>query len=505
MISKDTNRSGARCFFESFRLPGGTGSFWRSSMTGIYTARILIAVFLLAVIAGCAVPEDRQEVFEGSLAGSEDGSSDLFGYEMVFAIPTDTDFGYEHETPLSDLAIKRVNSVEAELNCKVIRKYDPSLYDNIRYTSASGVYYCDLMQEISVAITEMYRTLSEIHSLIGISTTCIDYTNAEKWGSKYMLEAACFEDDVYGLVPCLWPELIYNIYYCNCIVNEDLIARLGVEDPREYVEKGQWTWDRLEEVLPLYYREEGGEVIHYSMDCSPNYFGLLMVQSNGIEVAAKNSTGEYEYDFFSPLAMKAMDTAIRIYNTDNKDRIIDVGVDNFIENGSVLGMIPAKYVLGPEGTVCKNMDNFGVIPFPVGPDAPEDLRYFSFYCNLERSVAFSLLTKDIDCAARIVDRMYEPFEEIGGTDGIKKYLANNYFFDDRDAATFYECFANTRYRYFEHLAGVGNAFWDYMSFFMVKDMSVSQYIEATRENALYKFDSLAMPAIRAIVSLWGEY
>lgn len=469
--------------------------------------RALLILVSIVILAGCATSGETAELFESSF-DSSDESGNLAGYEMVFAISTDTDFGYEHETPLADLALGRISSLQSELNCTITQKYDASLYDNVRATGASGVYYCDLMMEISVPITEMFRTLAQIGSVIGISTTSIDYTDSDKWGSRYLLEAACYEDDVYALVPCLWPELVHNNYMGSLVVNEDLIAKLGVEDPREYVEKKQWTWDKLEEVLPIYYREEGGSVIHYALDTPDGDFAIMMVQSDGNRLTGQNANGDYEFTFFSPSSIKAMETAYRIFNRDYKYTIHVVDPNSelpelFINNDSVLGLFYAKYVIGPASTVSKNMDNFGILTFPVGPDAPDGYTYFSSYLNLERSVGFSLLTKDIDCASRIVDRMYEPFESIGGPEGIKKYFASNYFFDERDADIFYENFVNSHYICFEH--AVSTNFCDLLWKYLGESTSVTEYLDQNHDILQTKYEQSILPGIRAIVSLWGEY
>lgn len=476
-------------------------------MTWKNVFRTFLFLITVALIAGCSSAGSTDELFESDFVGSDENEN-LGGYELVFGISTDTDFGYEHETPMADLALGRISAVQSALNCRITQKYDAGLYDNVIASSASGVYYSDVIMEISVPIFEMFRTLSDVGTVIGISTTSIDYTDAEKWGSRYLLEAACNEDDVYALVPCLWPELVTNNYLGSLVVNEDLIARLGVEDPREYVEKGQWTWDKFEEVLPLYYREENGEVVHYSFATPNGDFSLMMIMSDGIRLSGKGSDGEYGFTFFSPDSIKAMETAYRIWNRDFKYCIHSLDPNSqlpqmFIENDSVMGLFYAKYVIGPASYVSKNMDNFGILTFPTGPNITDDTRYFSGYLNLERSIGFSLLTKDIDCAAKIVDRMYDPFESIGGIEGIKKYYASNYFFDERDANIFYESFINSRYMCFGGYYGINfsDLLWQYLE----SSSTVTTYLDQNKDKIQTQYEKSLAPCIRAIVSLWGEY
>lgn len=465
----------------------------------------LVSCLILSImlIAACGSSEP-DEVFEGTYDSESNGAS-FGGYEMVYKYGGNQDqvgdgcIGYEFGTELDDAARKRVADLENNRNCKILYQTDINAYSNFIAATTSGVYYCDAVWEHSGAITDMAK-IGGVQGITPIGT--IDYTDFDKWGTTRVLESLYYKDDLYGVLPSLWPEKADNFMNCVLVVNEDLIARLGVEDPREYIDTGEWNWKKFESVLPVYYNEEGGEVKHYAMDGAGGYFSQMMVLSDGGKLAYRNSAGEYEPSCFTDTYLMAMTEAVRIYKGEYAYTIREVDPNIFIMdycNGdAVLATMSSRYIIGSNGTVCKNMDNFGILSFPLGPNAPEGYK-FSTNLQLEGSLGISTFAKDIDTTAAILDALYAPINGIDSPEKVIQYLKRNYFFDDRDAENYFAMVVNSQFMYF-----ASTLYNTSLAGYINTTMTMTQYLESNKNGIMKDFEDLIKPAILGTNAVWGE-
>ena len=466
--------------------------------------KIVLLAFLFSIFATACNANAENEVFDVDFVKNS-GELDLEGVEIVYEIGiapevlgTPTCLGYDIDTQFGDLAVQRLKDVQQKLNCTLDIKYTDNYYScrNFVAASASGAFFCDVISGIS----DMWADVARLGMLVGLSELeeYIDYRNEAKWGYRNMLEVIYYEDDLYGIVPLLWPEISVS-FGCPIVVNEDLIATYGHTDPRDYLENGEWTWDKFKEVLELYYVQEGGQTKYYSMTCSPATFGDMFLLSNGSHYAVKNDKGEYEYGFFTPEAIKAMTVGLEIFEgtlAHTFDKTTEP-VDALIDGTTVMGSLYSESIIGLNGRISKEMDNFGILSWPTGPDVEPGYK-FGFLHNIERCISFSRMSKYPEATAAVISAIYEPFESYDDLDDILELMSHNYFFDPRDSKVFYDMFFAADYTYFHY------QLYDQMHYWVTYNKSVTEYVEAYSEIVEESFDEYVLPSMRGIEAVWDE-
>lgn len=459
---------------------------------------VVLSLILFAACADSQIDEDFDLDYDSSMSGD----SNLGGYVFTYRYGGDQAqlgdgcLGYRMGSPLDDEARQRISDIQTGMKCTIDVIIDPDTYSSFVQATTGGVYFGDAIWIQSDGI----RDMAAIDGVEGITNLgIIDYTDTLKWGNQRMLEVFYYEDDLYGLFPSLWPEKADNHADCITVVNENIIARLGVTDPREYVESKTWTWAKFEEILPLYYNEEGGSVIHYALDTSAADMGYVFLYSNGGRLMVRDATGEYVPGYFTDTSFQAMDRAKKIYTGDLSYTLNKAGgVDAFVNGKSAMIITNAANITGPAAKISLGMDNFGILNSPLGPSAPEDLTYTT-YSNLQGSLAISKYAMDLDSTATILDALYAPLMENGTAEGMIDYLRRNYFFDDRDASVYYYMTRNSYYTYF-HWSEINDTIWQYIS----SPKSVTEYIQSKKDKLTESLEKYVMPSVRGMNAVWGE-
>ena len=467
----------------------------------ISTVLALVMISTLVLAVSCSSAEE--EVFDVDF--SRDLSKiDLEGIGIIYNVfipasfsPESVCLGYELDTVFADMASKRLSDVQKDLNCVIEVTYEAGSTANFYAATISGTYVSDAVMGVSDIWTDAARA----GMMIGMSELeeFIDYRNEAKWGYRNMLEVIYYEDDLYGLNPLLWPE-VSVAYGTPLVVNEDIIASLGETDPRDYLENGQWTWEKFREVLERYYVKEGSEVKYYALACQAAPFGNMFILSNGSRFAEKNEKGEYIPGFFSANAIKAMEEGLDIFHgtlgeTIDKD---SASVDAMINGTAVLGAVNSDHIIGLRGRISKEMSNFGILSWPTGPDV-EPGYAFAEHANVERCISFPRAAKQPEAAATIINAIYEPFEGYETLDDILELMTRNYFFDARDSKVFYDMYLNSDYNYF-HYSGMYGMFHQWLT----SNKTPTEYIEANEDFMASRMEEYILPAMRGIEAVWGD-
>ncbi|MBO5036954.1 MAG: extracellular solute-binding protein [Clostridia bacterium] len=414
--------------------------------------RIFVLVLSILFVL-CACQSEQPEVVP-EYNPSADGS-DLDGLELVWGFSmsrynegVDNVFGYIPGTAFADQALERKKAVESDLNCTITVDNDSSSYvigDRLNASLASGSRLYDLATCDSSILRNLVRGGGYF---IGLSSL-LDVQNTDKWGTPSMLQMMLWENDLYGVVPFAWPDLLYSTTGHIFAVNESLISQLAQTDPREYVENLTWNWDKLEEVLEAYTYQDAGRTI-YGMQCHDAYFAMNMFLSNGVAFSAYED-GKVVCGAYTDAGRVALERARQIYNETCKDYIYPDAHTNdgsYLVNGDVVMLVTGHGgLIGTESALLYQMDNIGVLPFPQGPNATPGV-YASYYEQIAYTTSIPVNTVDSQAAALVLDAMFEPFEGLETKDDIADYLTDQVFFDKRDAEIFIETIANTEYGFF---------------------------------------------------------
>ena len=467
-------------------------------------AKLLLVVFLFSLVATACAGES-EESFDLDFENSSD-RLDLEGRTLVYEFGMDpavldvpTCLGYEMDTQFGDLALTRLKKTQSDLNCTLDIRYTNN-YNSCRQfiaTSTSGVFMCDIISGIS----DMWADVARIGMLVGLSELedFIDFRNEEKWGHTSMLEVIYYEDDLYGIVPMLWPEISVT-FGSPIVINENLIGTLGETDPRDLLENGQWTWDTFNDCLGRYYIEEGGTVKQYSLTAGTGTFGVMFVLSNGSHYIEYDNSGAMVCGFYSDQAQKAMQKGIDIFygpNGHTIDSTSDVA-EALLGDRTVLGSLGSSNIIGINGKIAKQMDNFGLVSWPCGPDV-EPGYIVGQHANIDNCISFSRMSDSPEACAAAINALYEPFEEYPDLDSLIDLMDKNYFFDRRDAEVFYAMCFNSVYNYFHY-----NPMYDFMHAWLSPTKAVSEYLEQNKDVINQRMDEYARATMNGIQAVWGE-
>jgi ABC-type glycerol-3-phosphate transport system substrate-binding protein len=437
---------------------------------------VILLILSLIILSACGSGEP--EVFDLDFSVKSE-KADLEGVTIKYLRRTggqaqynggEQVLGYEADTILADLAIQRIKDVQNNLNCKLDIVYfeNGSLYDSFHMSNVTGDYFCDILCDIS----DKFRNDMKAGALVGLSELedFLDYRNEDKWGKRNILEVLCWDDDVYAFVPMMWPTSSVS-YSGLTVVNEDLINAVGAEDPRDLYENKQWTWATLRDCLEKYYVQEGSEVKQYGLTVAPWDLGMNYILSNGYRIAEIGPDGNYRSGLHDPRALTAMNEGQDVYNGALSYTIDGSNdpVNSLIAGKTVLGVLHyAEYLIQ---NIVKEMTNFGLVPWPSGPDVEPGFMATNHH-NLERAIAISRFSPNVEATAIALNALYEPFEDYPTNDSIMDFLYRTYFFDRRDAEVYYGLFMNTQYSYF------ASPPWSSLGGWMENGQTPTEYIES---------------------------
>ena len=399
----------------------------------------LIFAFVL-----CACGQTEEEIvpeYEATAGGSDlDGFVATWGWSGAEG---DTVFGFIPGTANEDRVLQRKKYVEKSLNCAITLYYGDIL-NTLRAGIMSGSQLLDLLEG------ETYSMVVDVRAgnLAGLSSL-IDAKNIEKWGTPNMLQSVIWKNDLFGVVPFAWPDLVYSSTGHVIAVNENIVSKLALEDPREYLENGTWTWDRLEECLTAYTFSDGGNII-YGMRTSPSYFAMNMMLSNGVALSVYEN-GQVVCGAYTQAGKVALERAKTIYQVTHSDcfvpNVLGGDPEGFINGNFTMYAAWTSDFLKNTSSIMYRLDNVGILPFPPGPDAKPGV-YLSYHEGLPNTIAIPYNARDLEASAAILSAMLEPFDDLKTKDDIIDYMTDQIFFDRRDAEVIVNVTRNTEYGFF---------------------------------------------------------
>ena len=419
---------------------------------------ISIVIVLLVVFTLCSCGQQAEQEIIPDYS-TEITGIDYRGAEFVFVQRNEEHstgeeyFGYVVNTEFADLAARRLKDVEDTYN--VVIKLNTSgqgLSDLITSSSIAGLILYDAAQAESNTISGLARAgyLYDITYLGDI----IDYTNARKWGTKEDLKPMCWDGGLFGIIPAAWPMLKYRSIDGAMVVNETIISRLSQTDPRELVERDEWTWRTLEELMPVYdhINDAGDEV--KALQTTIHWLFRTMHTTNGEPVIIKDDKGEFQLSLHSPLTFEAMQTAWN-WTFGEFSTYVNIDLNNnwtsmlqaFLDGKSVLTLMNGTDLCGTDNSIVFNMDNFGVVPFPHGPNGTVENTGSTITTTRFSTSIPALCSKDPVMSAVLLNALYEPLPGYENEEDIVDYLRKQYFFDDRDVNNFVKMYDTILYNY----------------------------------------------------------
>ena len=178
---------------------------------------------------------------------------------------------------------------------------------------------------------------------------------------------------------------------------------------------------------------------------------------------------------------------------------VEQTVNDFVDEKSVMCVAPTGYLYGQDARISLNVENFGILTWPLGPDADPGLVY-GIMENNNYCIAFSSLSKNSEDCAIIINALYEPLPGFETPDDIKSYMEHNFFFDERDCDNFLKMYYNQEYNYFHY-----NMRTQYITFLEQTTRTVTESVDIVSSIADQIFEEDVMPSVRGIEAVWGTY
>lgn len=477
---------------------------------------LFLSSLLLIALISCGQAEE--EVFDVDFNG-EAVATGFDGLEIKFLssfysgnnnVESDNILGYPVGTGLSDLVSERIKEVETNYDCNINLEYKTWSDFSSAFSSgiAGGVTPCELAFVTSFDIYSWAKAgyLAGINNELG---DYIDYTNSSKWGEATLLECVFYKDDLYGLLPAAWPDLIYSSFGYPLVANMDLISTSGGDDPRELYEQGIWNWATFNEQLEKCTVVEGTETRVYGLTAHSPYFSEMILGSNGIALARIDGKVSLRCGFFESQLLAAADEVRHViygplaYTFDKiSEPDPNVVTAKFCAEEACYSFMPTKFVFGVWGDVAQSVDNYAILRTPVGPDVPTD-HAFGIYDGMTYTLTFptSTINHNIEAAAIVADAIFEPLTGYETIEDVKAYMTHNNFFDDRDAEAFYDILDNAAYN---HFYSAGGAVRNISAEIGRSDTPVSELLERYESEVNGFFENAVGDMLQAYAVLYPD-
>ena len=397
---------------------------------------ILIGIIVL-LSASCAAQPEEEFSME---FGTEFDSIDMDGFKFGIMQGYDETilFQYKADTLAFDLVKRRFNEIENKYNCKIEVESiasDGGYLSSVVTRLMAGTY----SGELAFSHQPYQITHSGVLYPLDPLVEYLDCFNAEKYGSLEMRGFSIDNNSVFTVSPVLWPGKQVSYAYAFFAVNEQIIKKNVLTDPREYVEGGTWYWDKFEEILPLYTIVEGDEKVT-SVNFTWN-FPLDFAASNGYTYVDETLSSN---NLKSPAVAEALDFLSRIC-VEYRDNITYddhyTMVDNFIAQKYVLAQTSFAHMVNE---IIFDVDDYGVVPVPCGPKG--QYGKWGGYVSDYDSFGIFYNAKEPEVSAMILADILEPLDGYETKDDLFSY-AKSIFYDDADAELFLSYTDNIRYNF----------------------------------------------------------
>ncbi|MBE6896418.1 MAG: hypothetical protein E7477_04885 [Ruminococcaceae bacterium] len=395
--------------------------------------------FLLMILLTCGICSCSSNSEIDYEMGSNALSMDFGGYEFIIMQENFVESGKERTVYLNtDMIKRRLAEISEDWNCTVkIETDERENLGSIFPTLMAGGYIGEIVynsEPSELASIGAFHPLNDLKDYI-------DYTNTEKYGPYGILEQGIYNGVLYTVSPAAWPGKQTAIGANGIFaVNENLISRYGLDDPRDLLENGQWTWDTFESLLPKYtFTDNSGNKIKAA---NITWSILDLAMTNGADYT-KVINGTPFPSLDSPEVTETLDWCADIFTKyshcitfDDHDTM----VPKFINGQLMLTQTSIDQVI----EFVNYIEEPGIVPMPCGPSGT----YGKWVSTYSEKTCFGLLVnaKKPIASARIIDRLCEPWENYETPSALKDYY-RSFFSDSRDIDLIFSVFENSRWNY----------------------------------------------------------
>ncbi len=297
--------------------------------------------------------------------------------------------------PAEEEQIKLIDEVEKKYNTKIeyVKFGDYGKYvENFTTTSLSGTPFADIV------LLELFWAFPTLANKDFIQPVDDKLDLKDPKYIDWMKKGGSFKGKQYGMTDS--SPSPYGIFY-----NKTLVKKLGLEDPYELQQKGEWTWDKFRDFAKKATKDTNGDGKTDVYGIAGAYgkinsFTEQLIYSNKGTVD-KDAEGNIKFSLNSENSMGALQFVSDLYN---KDKSImqpipeDANKEFVAGKGVMYGGF--SWELGGLLDSMKNQE-IGYVFFPKGPKSDKYVSYTPF----GNMFMVSKYSKHADVAAKILDEI----------------------------------------------------------------------------------------------------
>ena len=464
---------------------------------GLLLFIILIMMISVSGLASCGT--QQEETLPNYSEYGDDGTLNLDGRTFVFAQDkiddVDSVLGYTRDSIYSDMAEARIKSIENEINCKISLTMSLGLGGSVQTALMSnfsaGLIPCELVYFGSDNANMRAAQAGVLYPLDDL----LDLSNYGKFGTPNVLECCMANGSTYGVIAASWPQKPLEGNMTSVfIIDENLIKRYNLEDPRDFYEQNIWNWSKLEEITPLFHINDGEREIKTFIG-HPNYFARGFFSSYGLTFVY-NDNGALKSFTENPKTLEALNWGKQYTTAYQNDFAFVDRWDSWTD------LINGDCVMALNETTgihnaSEELENFGFVPFPIadGNDKGTTYTYFSTYTT----TSIYLGVEDPEACATIIDMLFEPFEGYETEQDMIDFLYKTMFFDMRDAKLYMQLYKSAIYDYY----GIGGTAYHAIQnrYLSASPIELLQSLEGTDSEVIEKY---IIPNYAVLEAYWNS-
>lgn len=246
----------------------------KSSYKGTILVLLLVFSFIFTSFTSCLKDNDKSEVSDevsqGTIMVPHLGKANYKGKELrVLATHKDSEYGEaqiapdeQNTEPVNDAVFNRNQLLEREYGFKIVCEYSDAhnaLVDRVRQDIDAGSINYDVIASGSSALSSLATAgyLSDLRTLEG-SHLKLD----ENWWDTKINDDLSIAHQLFFATGDIF--VLDDEFTCVTYFNKDLISDNELENPYDLVLSGDWTLDKMYEMIKKVVREDGDSVMNVS-------------------------------------------------------------------------------------------------------------------------------------------------------------------------------------------------------------------------------------------------
>lgn len=387
-------------------------------------------------------------------------------------------------TETAQMQLDNVRRIEQKYNCKIqfVNLGWQGVIDSINTSIAAGTPECDIyLTDLQFGIPAVFNGLAQ-------DLTKIAPENSDLFGDQQILKPLTMDTGTYLFGEAGLPQTGIFLGY-----NATMIQDLGLEDPQELYNKGEWTWDKFAEYAKAGTKDNDGDgttdVYGFGGIFTDLTNGLIM--NNGGTLAGNTTEG-----LSSKEAVEAFEFINKLYNVDKSGRPWNEADwnDNLLawSDGKVMMWTAQAWSLKmqADAAVANGSEipfEYHIVPYPQGPSAKDNTPYSPYAGN------WYMIPVGVQEPTKVL-QIFEEF--LGWHQGNPEYRDDPTWFEScflsqEDVDLAYKTGSNLKFDPWGSLApyfDYGGAIW--WPIVVRNDTTVAQAVEASKatlQNALDNF------------------